>query len=196
VVLLDEATNNVDPQRCRQTRHGGLRGASLFPVCPCRRDGDLATRHAFDSRMTMTKRNLFRWALAGAAALAASGCAEPGVQTTERTAVIEAGTWGKVYRGGYVEIASVDGVEPGWRLRSAMELAAGDRTAVLYVYLCNYRSVHCYSIAQEQIGFRVEAGHAYRVRAREQLNGSNRFWVWIEDNATGKAVGGALPSPS
>jgi hypothetical protein len=92
-----------------------------------------------------------------------------------------------------VEIASVDGVEPNWRLRSEMELAAGARTAVFYVYLCNGGMRDCTSIAQAQIRFRAEPRHTYRTRAPEQINGSNRFWVWVEDQADGKTVGGTQP---
>jgi hypothetical protein len=110
--------------------------------------------------------------------------------------VVKATLWGKVYRGGYVEIASVNGVEPSWRLRSEMELAAGEQTAVFYVYLCNGDMRDCTSIAQAQISFRAEPRHTYRARAREQINGSNRFWVWIEDQIDGKTVGGTSPPPA
>lgn len=117
------------------------------------------------------------------------------LQPTDRTAVVKATSWGKVYRGGYVEIASVNGVEPSWRVRSEMELAAGDQTAAFYVYLCNGDMHHCTAVAQAQIGFRAEPRHIYRVRAREHVNGSNRFWVWVEDEMDGKTVGGTPPSP-
>jgi hypothetical protein len=124
-----------------------------------------------------------------------SGCAYLGpLKPTNHTAVVKAGPWGEVYRGGYVELVSVSGVEPSWRLRSDMEVGAGDQTGLFYVYLC-YGSTQCNnSIAQAQFAFRVEAGHTYRVHARELVNGSNRFWVWLVDEATGDVVGGAPPS--
>jgi hypothetical protein len=125
-----------------------------------------------------------------------SGCAylaEP--EPTDHTSVVKAGRWGEVYRGGYVELVSVDGVEPRWRLRSDIEVRPGDQTGLFYVYLCSGGSMPCNnSIAGAQIRFRAEAGHTYRARAREQVNGSNRFWIWVEDDATGKVVGGTSPS--
>jgi len=121
--------------------------------------------------------------------VALSACtlfAEP--KPTEHTAVVKDGPWGKVYRGGYVEVASVSGVQPDWRLHSAVSIPAGDRSAWLYVYLCNENPKHCISIAQAQVAFDAQAGHTYRPRAQEQVNGSNRFWVWMEDEATGQTV--------
>ena len=121
--------------------------------------------------------------------VALSACtllAEP--KPTDDTAVVKDGPWGKVYRGGYVEVASVSGVQPGWRLHSAIAIPPGDRSAWLYVYLCNEDPKHCISIAQAQVAFRAQADHTYRPRAQEQVNGSNRFWVWVEDEATGQAV--------
>jgi hypothetical protein len=130
------------------------------------------------------------------ALLVLSGCANlEQLKPTDHTSVIKAGQWGEAYRGGYVEIISVNGVEPSWRLRSEMEVGAGDQTGLFYVYLCNGSSKDCNnSIAEAQISFRAEPGHTYRAHAREQVNGSNRFWVWVEDEATGKVVGGTSPS--
>jgi len=94
-----------------------------------------------------------------------------------------------------VEIVSVSSVEPSWRLRSDMAIPAGEQTGLFNVYLCNDGSTQCHnSIAQAQFGFRAEAGHTYRVRAREQVNGSNHFWVWLVDEATGDVAGGTPPS--
>jgi hypothetical protein len=115
---------------------------------------------------------------------------------TDQTAMVKDGRWGKVYRGGYVEIVSVSGVEPVWRLHSALSIPAGDRSAWFYVYLCNEGAMVCTSgvpVAQAQVSFNVQGGHTYRPRAQEQVNGSNRFWVWVEDEATGEAVGGTVP---
>ncbi len=129
------------------------------------------------------------------ASLALSGCAyleEP--KATDHTSVVKAGRWGEIYRGGYVELVSVNGVEPRWRLRSDVEVPPGDQTGLFYVYLCSGGSMPCNnSIAGAQVSFRAEAGHTYRAHAREQVNGSNRFWIWVEDHATGKVVGGTTP---
>jgi hypothetical protein len=107
---------------------------------------------------------------------------------TDQTAVVKDGPWGKVYRGGYVEIVSVNDVEPDWRLHSTLTIPPGDRSAWFHVYLCNEGPEHCISIAQAQVAFRAQAGHTYRPRAQEHVNGSNRFWVWVEDEGTGEPV--------
>ncbi|HTS53446.1 MAG TPA: hypothetical protein VMH26_09260 [Burkholderiales bacterium] len=110
---------------------------------------------------------------------------------TDQTAVVKPGLWGGAYRGGYVEIVSVSGVEADWRLHSALSIPAGDRTAWFYVYLCNQGATLCssaVSLGQAQISFNAQGGHTYRPRAQEQVNGSNRFSVWIEDESTSKAV--------
>jgi hypothetical protein len=165
-----------------------------------RRAGHLRTnarRHDASGKVRMTMRALFRCGELAVALLALASCAgqQTALKPTDRTAVVRATSWGKVYRGGYVEIASVNGEEPSWRLRSEMELPAGEQTAVFYVYLCNGDMRDCTSIAQAQIRFRAEPRHTYRARAREQINGSNRFWVWVEDEIDGKTVGGTPPSP-
>ncbi|HLB15081.1 MAG TPA: hypothetical protein VJM14_09140 [Burkholderiales bacterium] len=132
------------------------------------------------------------------ALLVLSGCAyleEP--KATDHTSVVKAGRWGEIYRGGYVELVSVNGVEPRWRLRSDIEVPPGDQTGLFYVFLCSGGSMPCNnSIAGAQVSFRAEAGHTYRAHAREQVNGSNRFWIWVEDDATGKVVGGTAPPGS
>ena len=146
----------------------------------------------------MTMDRLFGCRGAVVALLMLASCAsleQVPLQPTDRSAVVRATPWGKVYRGGYVEIASVNGEQSSWRLRSEMELPAGEQSAVFYVYLCNSGVRDCTSIAQADIRFRAEPKHTYRARAREQINGSNRFWVWVEDEADGKTVGGAPPSP-
>ena len=128
--------------------------------------------------------------------LAACAYTQP-LKPTDHTAVVRGGPWGEVYRGGYVEIVSVSSVEPTFRLRSAMEIPSGEQTGLFNVYLCNDGSTQCHnSIAQAQFAFRAEAGHTYRVRAREQVNGSNQFWVWLVDEANDDVVGGTPPSAS
>jgi hypothetical protein len=135
---------------------------------------------------------LLAWVL-----LALSACAllaEP--KPTTRTAVVKGGHWGRVYRGGYVELESVSGVTPQWRLHSAIGITTGEHSALLSVYLCNADPKHCVSIAQAQIAFDAQGGHTYRACAQEQVNGSNRFWVWVEDEGTGRVAGGTPPSAS
>jgi hypothetical protein len=132
--------------------------------------------------------------LCAGALLVVSGCtilADP--KPTDQTALVKAGPWGKVYRGGRVEIVSINGIEPSWRLRSALAIPDGDRSALFYVYLCNDDPKHCISVAQATVAFHAQAGHTYRARAQEQVNGSNRFWVWVEDEGTGRVVGGTVP---
>ena len=121
-------------------------------------------------------------------ALSASGCAFHR-QAGDETAVIKAGPWGKVYRGGYVEVASIRGIEPQWRLHSEVEVSPGNVNALFYVYLCQGDRNHCFSVAEAPIAFRVDAGRTYRARAREEVNGSNRFTVWVENETTGQTVG-------
>ena len=125
--------------------------------------------------------------------LAACAYTQP-LKPTDHTAVVRAGQWGEVYRGGYVEIASVSSVQPTFRLRADMEVPAGEQTGLFNVYLCNGGSTQCHdSIAQAQFSFTAEAGHTYRPRARERVNGSNQFWVWLVDEADDKVVGGTPP---
>jgi hypothetical protein len=130
--------------------------------------------------------------------LVLSGCSYlESPKPTDRTAVVKAGHWGEVYRGGYVELVSASGVEPGFRLHSAIEIPAGEQIGLFYVYLCTASSTQCNnSIAQAQFAFRAQASHTYRPRAREQVNGSNQFWVWLVDEATGETVGGTPPRSS
>lgn len=116
--------------------------------------------------------------------LVLGACTLPGSpRPTEQTAVVKDGPWGRVYRGGYVEIEQVD-----WRLHSALTIPAGERSAWFSVYLCNADPAHCIPIARAQIVFRAQAGHAYRPLAEEQTNGSNRFWVWVEDESNRQPV--------
>ena len=117
---------------------------------------------------------------------ACSLLAEP--KPTDDSAVVKNGHWGGVYRGGYLEVVSVSGVQADWRLHSAVSIPLGERSMWLFVYLCNEDPKHCISVAQAQVAFNVQGGHTYRPRAEEQVNGSNRFWVWVEDEATGQPV--------
>jgi hypothetical protein len=116
--------------------------------------------------------------------LALPACTLPvSPKPTDQTAVLKDGPWGKVYRGGYVQIVQAD-----WRLHSALTIPPGDQSLWFYVYLCNEDPAHCSSIARAQVRFRAQAGHTYRPHAQEQINGSNRFWVWVVDEGTGQTV--------
>ena len=138
-------------------------------------------------------RSLTSFSLAAALLTLAACTLLDNPKPTDQTAVIRAGQWGKVYRGGYVEIIWVNGVEPQWRLHSAMSIPAGDRSALFSVNLCNGGPQDCIPIAETQVAFRAQAGHTYLPRAQEQAHGSNRFWVWVEDEGTGQVVGGTVP---
>ena len=115
------------------------------------------------------------------------------LKPTDKTAVVKAGQWGKVYRGGYVEIAALKDAQTGWRMRSEMEVTPGILNGVYYIYLCTQGNKHCTSVAQAQISFKAEAGHTYQAHAREQTNGSNLFWVWVVDEESNRMVGGTMP---
>jgi hypothetical protein len=108
------------------------------------------------------------------------------------TAVLQAGEWGKVYRGGYVAIAGVAGAATSWRLRSDVTVTPGDHSAVAYVFLCEESTRHCRSVAQVELRFHAAAGRAYRLAAQEQGHGTNRFSVWLTDLSTGKRVAAAV----
>jgi len=141
----------------------------------------------------------FRSLWIAGAALALCACSALGEpKPTADTAVVKPGLWGAVYRGGYVEIVSIEAIEPSWRLHSAMTIPAGERAALFYIYLCDGGARVCMPgayVAQAQIRFHAQGGHIYRPRAREQVNGSDRFWVWVEDAASGEVVGGTVPPP-
>ena len=131
--------------------------------------------------------------------LCLSGCSlirSGPIEPTPSTAVVRAGQWGKVYRSGYVELVSLNGVQSGWRLRSDLAVTPGVLNGVLSVSLCTQGNKHCMPVAQVPISFPAEAKHSYRLQAREQVNGANRFWVWVIDEASGAVVGGNAPDPA
>src|SRR6185503_7673369 len=65
------------------------------------------------------------------------------LRPTDKSVVVRAGEWGKIYRGGYVELASVWGTNPGWRLHSDLAIIPGMLSGVYYVYLCAHDYNHC-----------------------------------------------------
>jgi hypothetical protein len=110
------------------------------------------------------------------------------------TTVLRAREWGKVYRGGRVRIVSVDARAPSWRITDDMVLDPGPRTGEFQVLLCATEGLDCQLIASTRVSFRVEAGRTYIVRAQERVNGSNRFFVWVEDAQSRALAGGEAPA--
>jgi hypothetical protein len=135
-----------------------------------------------------------RLPLVCAACIGLSCCGQQPIQPSDKTAVIASGQWGKVYRGGYVELASVNGQDPHWRLRSDAEVQPGNIALVAYVYLCQQGVSHCTSIAGMPLTVAAQPGHRYRLHAVEQVSGSNRFWVWATDEKDASLAGGTPPA--
>ena len=128
--------------------------------------------------------------------LAASGCVlfqPPRLVPTAETAVVHAGEWGEIYRGGYVRIDSVSGRTPSWSNSREIAVGRGQQTGVFEVLLCLSGERNCPELARAELRFETEPGHTYLVRAREKVNGSNQFWVWVEDEQTGALAGGSPP---
>jgi hypothetical protein len=125
-----------------------------------------------------------------------SGCVlfQPSqLEPTAQTAVVRSGYWGKVYRGGDVQILSVSGYEPSLRNTREVAVPAGEQHGLFSVNLCREGGKHCYSLARADIGFRADAGRRYLARAKEKGNGSNQFWVWVEDERSNAVMGGEAP---
>lgn len=117
-------------------------------------------------------------------------------QPSATTAVIHTGPWGKIYRGGYVEIVAVGLAAPTWGHPGSVVISPGEHTGLFHIYLCHGEQRDCVSTADASVTLRAASGHSYRVRAREKVHGSNEFWVWVEDAANGQVVGGARPADS
>jgi hypothetical protein len=126
-----------------------------------------------------------------------SGCAllQPArLDPTPDTSVVRSAPWGKVYRGGYVQVLSVNGYEPSFRNRHDVAAPPGEQHGAFAVNVCpdgTYK--RCYAVTTTQIAFRTEPGRSYLVKAREKLNGNNKFWVWVEDEQSHVVVGGVAP---
>lgn len=117
-------------------------------------------------------------------------------QPSAATAVIHTGPWGKIYRGGYVEIVAVGEARPTWSHPGAVVVSPGEHTGLFHIQLCSGDQRNCVSTANASVTFRAAAGHSYRVCAREKVHGSNQFWVWVEDTADGQVAGGSRPADS
>jgi hypothetical protein len=50
-------------------------------------------------------------------------------------------------------------------------------------------------LASTEVRFNTELGHSYVVYAKERINGSNQFWIWVQDQQTGAIAGGDSPAP-
>jgi hypothetical protein len=142
-------------------------------------------------------RSLSRLSLLAATALTLTGCAlfqSARLDSTPDTAVVRSAPWGKVYRGGYVQILSVSGYEPSLRNRRDVAVPPGEQRGAFAVNLCPDGAYkRCYPVTTTEIAFRAEPGRSYLVKAREKVNGSNEFWVWVEDEQSHAVVGGVAP---
>jgi hypothetical protein len=121
----------------------------------------------------------------------AAGCTllqQTHVAPDQDAAVLKSGAWGKVYRGGYVRILSVNGQAPPLANRNEMALRGGEQAVDFQVLLCQEDAGHCQPIAAASLSFSAEPGHTYLVRAREAVNGSNDFTVWVEDARDGSSA--------
>jgi len=179
--LLDNKPGNRELEQTGRAQARVI-SSQLFPGCPPVTSRDVVVR-------VLIWLNFASRLFVAAVSITLCACAllnNP--KPTDQTGVVKDGAWGKVYRSGYVEMVSVVGVEPTWRPHSAASIPAGDRSAWFYVYVCSEDPTRCFPVAQALIAFRVRAGHIYRPRAQEQVNGSNRFWVWMEDAGTGEVV--------
>jgi hypothetical protein len=107
---------------------------------------------------------------------------------TAHTAVLRAGVWGGVYRGGIVEAVAIGGNETGWRLRKDVQVAAGEAAPLFWISLCDASAIHCNPIAHAELKTTLAPGHSYLAHAKEQANGTNRFRVWLTDEASGAVV--------
>jgi hypothetical protein len=140
--------------------------------------------------------NRFR-SLSIASAVLLSGCVlfQPAwLEPDAQSSVVRSGPWGKVYRGGYVQVVNVNGVEPSFSNQREVAVPPGEQRGVLWVSLCDSDSYkRCYTVNTAQIDFRTEPGRSYVARAQEKVHGSNAFWVWVEEQDTHAVVGGERP---
>ncbi len=114
---------------------------------------------------------------------------QPGLHT----AVLRGADWGRVYRGGYVAIIDVNGQRPAWATPRQIEVKAGQQFGSFQVILCATQTAQCQPLKLVQLKMQLEAAAAYEVHARETVNGSNEFWVWVEDARTRTVAGGEAP---
>lgn len=125
-----------------------------------------------------------------------SGCAlfyTPTVLPGPDTAVLRSGSWGGVYRGGRVSIEKVNGTAPPWTDPRNMVMPPGEKQGEFLVLLCQDEQMHCRPLARAVVTFHADAARSYVVRARETVNGSDRFSVWVEDAQSGAVAGGTAP---
>jgi hypothetical protein len=127
---------------------------------------------------------------------ALSGCAlfyTPPVSPGPDTAVLRAGNWGGVYRGGRVSIERVNGTAPRFTDTQNMVLPPGEQQGDFEVLLCRNGQMQCRPLARAAVAFRVDGGRSYVVHAKETVNGSDRFTVWVEDAQSGAIAGAVTP---
>jgi hypothetical protein len=70
-----------------------------------------------------------------------------------------------------------------------MLIPPGEKQGDFQVLLCKDSQMQCRPLARVTVAFRAEVGRSYVVRARETVNGSDRFSVWVEDTQTGAVAG-------
>jgi hypothetical protein len=112
---------------------------------------------------------------------------------TSDTAVVRSSQWGAFYRGGYVRIDSISGRAPSWRNSQEVAVGSGEQTGIFAVLLCRGSEQNCPELASTNVGFKTAPGHVYVVHAQEKVNGSNQFWVWVQDQQTRAVAGGSPP---
>jgi hypothetical protein len=128
-----------------------------------------------------------------------SGCVlfQPArLEPDAQTSVVRSAPWGKVYRGGYVQVVNVNGIEPSFSNKREVAVPPGEQRGVLWVSLCEGDSYkRCHAVKTAQLDFRTDPGRSYLARAQEKVHGSNEFWVWVEEQDTRAVVGGERPGP-
>jgi hypothetical protein len=117
----------------------------------------------------------------------------PTVSPGPDTAVLRSGSWGGVYRGGHVGIEKVNGVAPPWTDTRNITMPPGEKQGEFLVLLCQDDQMQCRPLARAAVAFHAQAGRSYVVRAKETVNGSDRFSIWVEDAQTGAVAGGTTP---
>jgi hypothetical protein len=117
------------------------------------------------------------------------------LEPTADTAVVRSGQWGEFYRGGYVRIESVSGHTPSWRNSQEVAVGGGQQTGKFSVMLCRGSDQNCPELSSAELRFTTDLGHSYVVHAQEKINGSNQFWIWVQDQETAAVVGGEAPTP-
>ena len=73
------------------------------------------------------------------------------LKATDQTAVVRGADWGKVYRGGYVQIVSVTGKSPAWGSSDQTAVPPGPQTGEFLVLLCQTERMGCQPLARNHV---------------------------------------------